>query len=49
VASAKRLGDYTSYLQSHIDARREVPRDDLISDLIHGKGEHQGVPDAYEP
>ena len=45
--SARRLADYTRYLQALIDDRRARPREDLISDLVHGANGYPGVPDAY--
>ncbi|NMO90505.1 cytochrome P450 [Actinomycetospora sp. TBRC 11914] len=47
VESARRLGDYTAYLQEIIDARRAEPREDLISDLVHGAHGFPGVGDEY--
>jgi cytochrome P450 len=47
VESARRLGDYTVYLQEIIDARRAEPREDLISDLVHGAHGFPGVGDDY--
>ena len=37
IASARRMADYTRYLQALIDDRRAHPREDLISDLVHGR------------
>ena len=45
VEAAKQLGDYTRYMQPLIDERREAPRDDLMSDLIHGGNGLPGLPD----
>ena len=42
VASARRMADYTRYLQALIDDRRERPREDLISDLVHGANGYPG-------
>jgi cytochrome P450 len=47
IASARRMADYTRYLQALIDDRRAHPREDLISDLVHGANGYPGVPDAY--
>jgi cytochrome P450 len=47
VESARRMADYTRYLQALIDDRRAHPREDLISDLVHGANGYPGVPDAY--
>ncbi|WP_433798252.1 cytochrome P450 [Actinomycetospora sp. CA-084318] len=47
VESAKRLGDYTVYLQRIMDARRAEPREDLISDLVHGANGFPGLEDAH--
>jgi cytochrome P450 len=47
VEAARRMADYTTYLQSLIDERRAHPREDLLSDLIHGANGYPGVPDAY--
>jgi cytochrome P450 len=47
IASARRMADYTRYLQALIDDRRAHPREDLISDLVHGDNGYPGVPDAY--
>ncbi len=47
MASARRMADYTRYLQALIDDRRERPREDLISDLVHGANGYPGVPDEY--
>ena len=47
IASARRMADYTRYLQALIEARRAHPREDLISDLVHGANGYPGVPDAY--
>lgn len=41
IAAARRLGDYTRYLQALIEDRRTAPRDDLISILAHGAN---GIP-----
>ena len=45
--SARRMADYTRYLQALIDERRAHPREDLISDLVHGANGYPGVPDEY--
>jgi cytochrome P450 len=47
VESARRMADYTRYLQALIDDRRAHPREDLVSDLVRGANGYQGVPDAY--
>jgi cytochrome P450 len=47
VAAARRMAAYTRYLQALIDDRRAHPREDLISDLVHGANGYPGVPDAY--
>ena len=47
IASARRMADYTRYLQALIDDRRAHPREDLISDLVLGANGYPGVPDAY--
>jgi cytochrome P450 len=47
VASARRMGDYTRYLQALIDERRSERRDDLLSDLVHGAHGYPGLPDEY--
>lgn len=47
VASAERLGDYTRYLQGHIDDRRANPREDMISLLVHGIDGVPGISDDY--
>ena len=47
VEAARRMADYTRYLQALIDDRRAHPREDLLSDLIHGSGGYPGVADAY--
>ncbi len=47
VAAARRLGDYTRYIQALIDDRRASRRDDLISDLVHGANGYPGVSDEY--
>jgi cytochrome P450 len=47
VESARRMADYTRYLQALIDHRRARPREDLISDLVHGANGYPGVPDEY--
>jgi len=47
VESARRMTDYTRYLQALIDDRRAHPREDLISDLVHGANGYPGVPDEY--
>ncbi|NMI01213.1 cytochrome P450 [Pseudonocardia acidicola] len=45
VASARRMAEYTRYLQALIDERRERPREDLISDLVHGANGYPGLSD----
>lgn len=45
LAAAERMGEYTRYLQRLIDERRAHPREDLISDLVHGANGYPGVPD----
>ncbi|SNR53096.1 Cytochrome P450 [Haloechinothrix alba] len=47
VAAARRLGEYTRYLQSQIDDRRAHPRDDMISVLVHGTDQFDGLADDY--
>jgi cytochrome P450 len=47
VEAARRMADYTRYLQALIDDRRAHPREDLISDLVHGANGYPGVPDEY--
>jgi Cytochrome P450 len=47
VEAARRMADYTRYLQALIDDRRASPREDLLSDLIHGSNGEPGVPDEY--
>jgi cytochrome P450 len=47
VAAARRMGDYTRYLQALIDDRRAHRRDDLTSDLVHGANGHPGLSDDY--
>jgi cytochrome P450 len=47
VESARRMADYTRYLQALIERRRASPREDLISDLVHGANGYPGVPDEY--
>lgn len=47
VQAAKRLGEYTRYLQALIDDRRAKPREDLLSDLIHGTKGYPGLEDDY--
>jgi cytochrome P450 len=47
LAAAERMGAYTQYLQALIDDRRANPRQDLISDLVHGANGHPGLPDDY--
>jgi cytochrome P450 len=47
VESARRMADYTRYLQALIEHRRASPREDLISDLVHGANGYPGVPDEY--
>jgi hypothetical protein len=47
VASARRMADDARYLQALIDGRRAHPREDLISDLVHGANGHPGLPDEY--
>lgn len=46
LAAARRMGDYTRYLQEIVDDRRAHPREDLISDLVHGAHGHPGLSDA---
>lgn len=45
--SARRMAEYTRYLQALIDDRRAHSREDLISDLVHGANGYPGVPDEY--
>ncbi|ODU06391.1 MAG: linalool 8-monooxygenase, partial [Pseudonocardia sp. SCN 72-86] len=47
VASASRMAEYTQYLQVLMDDRRAHPREDLLSDLVHGANGFPGVPDEY--
>jgi cytochrome P450 len=47
VASARRMADYTRYLQALIDDRRANPREDLLSDLVHGANGYPALPDDY--
>lgn len=47
VASARRMADYTRYLQALIDDRRARPHEDLISDLVQGANGYPGLPDEY--
>jgi cytochrome P450 len=47
VAAARRMGDYTAYLQAHIDDRRANPGDDMISVLAHGTSGTPGLTDDY--
>lgn len=47
IDAARRMGDYTAYLQEIIDARRAEPRADLISDLVHGANGFPGLDDAH--
>ncbi|WP_213453483.1 cytochrome P450 [Rhizomonospora bruguierae] len=47
IASARRMGDYTRYLQNLIDDRKAHPRDDMISVLVHGANGFPGVSDDY--
>lgn len=47
VAAARRLGDYTRYLQELIEERRARPREDMISTLIHGAEGLPGLSDDY--
>lgn len=47
LAAAERMGEYTRYLQALIDERRAHPREDLLSDLVHGANGHPGLPDEY--
>jgi cytochrome P450 len=47
LAAAERFVDYTAYLQALIDDRRASPRDDLISDMVHGANGYPGVPGEY--
>ncbi|TCK27765.1 cytochrome P450 [Pseudonocardia endophytica] len=46
-AAATRFVDYTRYMQALIDDRRANPRDDLLSDMVHGANGYPGVPDEY--
>ncbi len=45
LAAAERMGEYTRYLQALIDERRAHPREDLLSDLVHGANGHPGLSD----
>jgi cytochrome P450 len=47
VAAAHRFVEYTHYMQALIDDRRAHPREDLISDMVHGANGYPGVPDEY--
>jgi cytochrome P450 len=47
VAAARRMGDYTRYLQALIDDRRANRREDLTSDLVHGANGFPGLGDDY--
>lgn len=47
IASAERMADYTRYLQALIDDRKQNPREDLVSDLVHGANGYPGVGDDY--
>jgi cytochrome P450 len=47
VESARRMADYTRYLQALIDDRRSNPREDLLSDLVHGANGYPGLADEY--
>lgn len=47
VPAARRMADYTRYVQALIDNRRVHPRDDLISDLVHGANGLPGLSDDY--
>lgn len=47
VQAAKRMAEYTQYLQALIDERRADRQEDLLSDLVHGANGYPGVPDAY--
>ncbi|PXY27670.1 cytochrome P450 [Prauserella muralis] len=47
VAAARRMGDYTRYLQEQIDDRRARPREDMISALVHGANGFPGLSDDY--
>jgi cytochrome P450 len=47
VAAARRLGDYTRYLQALIDDRRAHPRADMISTLVHGIDGYPGLGEDY--
>lgn len=47
VTAARRMGDYTRYLQALIDDRRAHPRDDMISVLVHGADGFAGLTDDY--
>ncbi len=44
VESARRLADYTRYLRALIEDRRAHPREDLISDLVHGANDYPQAP-----
>lgn len=45
LAAAHRMADYTRYLQALIDDRRAHPREDLLSDLVHGANDFPGLSD----
>lgn len=45
VAAARGMADYTRYLQALIDDLRAHPRDDVISDLVHGANGFPGLSD----
>jgi cytochrome P450 len=45
VEAAHRMADYSRYLQALVEQRRTEPRDDLISDLVHGANGYPGLPD----
>ncbi|MCT2587092.1 cytochrome P450 [Actinophytocola gossypii] len=47
IEAARGMGDYTRYLQAHIDDRRAHPRDDLISTLVHGANGLPALSDDY--
>ncbi|MBV9141166.1 MAG: cytochrome P450 [Pseudonocardiales bacterium] len=45
VPAARRMADYTRYIQALIDDHRTHPRDDLISDVVHGANGLPGLSD----
>lgn len=47
IEAARRMADYTRYLQALIDDRRANPREDLISDLVHGANGYPGLGDDF--